>query len=76
LFTPVVIGDPVPYGADSPEARAFADENLHCAAGEAHLDLAAREAVGNAVEVVLDIDVVIDADPAHAPFGEDIRLAR
>ena len=25
------------------------DENLHCAAGEAHLDLAAREAVGNAV---------------------------
>jgi hypothetical protein len=24
--------------------------------------------------VAFDIDVVIDADPAHAPFGEDIRF--
>jgi hypothetical protein len=24
----------------------------------------------------LDLDVVIDADPAHAPFGEDVRLDR
>src|SRR5205823_1173915 len=52
------------------------DEDLHGAAGEPHLDLAAREAVGNAVEMPLDIDMVIDADTAHAPFGEHIRLGR
>jgi hypothetical protein len=47
-------------------------EDLHGSARQAHLDLVAREAVGNAVEVALDIDVVVDADPAHAPFREDI----
>ena len=52
------------------------DEDLHGAAGEPHLDLAAREAVGNAVEVTLDLDVVVDPDPAHAPFGEDVGLDR
>jgi len=52
------------------------DEDLHGAAGEPHLDLAAREAIGNAVEVALDIDVVVDTDTAHAPFGEDIGLGR
>ena len=52
------------------------DEDLHGAAGDPHLDFAAREAVGDAVEVALDIDVIVDADPAHAPFGEDIRLGR
>jgi hypothetical protein len=31
-----------------------------------HLALAAREAVGNAVEVALDIDVIIDSDAAHS----------
>jgi hypothetical protein len=51
-------------------------EDLHGPAGEPHLDLSAREAVGNAVEVALDIDVVVDTDTAHAPFGEDIRLDR
>jgi hypothetical protein len=51
-------------------------EDLHGAVGEPHLDLAAREAVGNAVELALDIDVVVDADPAHAPFREDVRLGR
>ena len=51
-------------------------EDLDGAPGEAHLDLGAREAIGNAVEMALDIDVIIDADPAHAPFGEDIRLDR
>src|SRR6202040_2756267 len=44
--------------------------------GEAHLELGSREAIGNAVEMALDIDVIIDANPAHAPFGEDIRLDR
>src|SRR5205823_6973830 len=44
------------------------DEDLHGAAGEPHLHLAAREAVGNAVEVPLYIDVVIDAEPADRPL--------
>jgi hypothetical protein len=52
------------------------DEDLHGAAGEPHLDLAAREAIGNAVEVALDLDVVVDPDAAHAPFGEDVGLGR
>src|SRR5580698_393596 len=43
---------------------------------EPHLDFAAGEAVGHAVEVSLDLDVVIDADAAQAPLGEGIRLAR
>ena len=49
------------------------DEDLHGAAGESHLDLATGEAVGNAVEVALDLDVVVDPDPTHAPFGERER---
>jgi hypothetical protein len=52
------------------------DEDLHGAGGEPHLHLAPREAVGNAVKVAVDIDVVVDTDPAHAPFGEDIGLGR
>jgi hypothetical protein len=52
------------------------DEDLHGPPGQTHLDLAACEAVGNTVEVALDIDVVVDTDTAHAPFGEDIRLDR
>ena len=51
------------------------DEDLYGAASEPHLDLAARETVGNAVEVALDIDVVVDADTAHAPFGETLDLS-
>ena len=58
---PQMGGDPLAPGEDLDGAR-----------GEPHLDLAAREAVGNAVEVGLDIDVIIDADPAHAPFGQDM----
>jgi hypothetical protein len=50
------------------------DEDLHGAAGETYLDLGTREAVGNAVEVAFDIDVVINANAAHAPFGEHIGL--
>jgi hypothetical protein len=26
--------------------------------------------------VALDVNVVVDADPAHAPFGEDVGLGR
>lgn len=49
-------------------------EDLDGSAGEACFDLGSGEAVGHAVEVMLDLDVVIDADPANTPFGEDIGL--
>jgi len=38
------------------------------------LDLTASKAVGDAVEVVLDLDMVVDADPTNAPFGKAIGL--
>ena len=39
-----------------------------------HLDLVAREAVRYAVKMSVDLDMVIDADAAHAPFGKAISL--
>jgi hypothetical protein len=54
---PHVHGDPL----------AFHDD-LHGATGEPHLDLIAREAIGKAVEVALDLDAVIDPDRAQAPL--------
>ena len=36
----------------------------------------AGEAVGHAVVVAVDLDVIVDADPAHAPLGEHIGLGR
>ena len=36
----------------------------------------ASKAIGHAVVVPVDIDVIIDADPAGAPFGEHIGLDR
>jgi hypothetical protein len=38
--------------------------------------LAARKAVGHAVEMTFELDVVIDANPADAPFGKAIGLRR
>lgn len=51
-------------------------EDLDSPAGQPHLHLAAGKAVGNAVEVMLDLDLVINADPSNAPFGEDKRVGR
>src|SRR6202012_4123384 len=51
-------------------------EDLHGACGEAHLDFGAGKAVGNAVEVMIDVDVIVDADAAQAPFGEHVGLDR
>jgi hypothetical protein len=51
-------------------------KNLHGPTGEADLDLGAGEAVGHAVEVLLDLDVIIDADPADAPLRKHVRLDR
>ena len=51
-------------------------EDLDGAAGDAHLDLAAREAVRDRVEVAVDLDVIVEADPAQPPFGIDVGLGR
>jgi hypothetical protein len=52
-------------------------ENLDGADGEAHLDLGADEAMRDAVVMRLDLDVIVDADPADppVPVGNLIRLA-
>ena len=44
-------------------------EDLHRGGREAHLHLLSDEAVRNAVEVVLDGDVVVDVDSGLAPLG-------
>lgn len=53
-----------------------AGEDLDGAGGETDLHLGAREAVGDAVEVIVDVDVVVDANAAHAPFGKNVWLDR
>src|SRR5262249_32947669 len=52
------------------------DENLDGACGEAHLDFGAGEAVGNAVVVIVDVDMIVDADARRAPSGEHVRPDR
>jgi hypothetical protein len=51
-------------------------ENLDAAGGQPRLDLGAGEAVGDGVIVGVDIDVIVDADPAHAPLAVFIGLVR
>ena len=51
-------------------------ENLHGAGSEAHLDFTAAIAVRNAVEVLADVNVIVDADATQAPFGEHVRRSR
>jgi hypothetical protein len=50
------------------------EKDLDSLRRQPHLDLAAREAMPDAVEVGLDLDVIIDANPADTPFGKGIRL--
>jgi hypothetical protein len=52
------------------------DKDLDGARRQPDLDLAAGEAIGDAVEVGLDLDVIIDADATQPPLSEGIRLAR
>ena len=58
-------GDPLALG-----------EDLDGPTGQPDLDGFAREAIGHAVIMAIDVDVIIDADPASAPFGEHIGLDR
>ena len=51
-------------------------EDLDAADGQARVDLGAGEAIGDGVIVGVDVDVIVDADPAHAPLAVFIGLAR
>ena len=50
-------------------------EDLDAAGGQPRLDLGASEAVGDGIIVGVDVDVIVDADPAHAPLAVLIGLA-
>src|ERR1700752_3048360 len=55
--------------------NAFAlKKNLYRAHGEAHLPFGPGKTMGDTVIVVADLDVIIDADAAGAPFGQDAGL--
>src|SRR5690242_954704 len=49
-------------------------EDLHGRCWQTQLDRGAGEAVGDAIELPLSLDVIDDANAARAPCGEDIRL--
>jgi hypothetical protein len=51
-------------------------EDLDAVGGQARLDLGAGEAVGDGVIVSVDVDVIVDADPAHAPLAVFVGLTR
>jgi len=49
-------------------------KDLDGARGQSCFDFGAGETIGHTVEVLVDLDVVIDADAAPAPLGQDIRF--
>ena len=51
-------------------------KDLDGSRSQPHLHLAAGKAVGHAVEMTFELDLVIDTNPADAPFGKAIGLRR
>ena len=51
-------------------------KDLDGSRSQSHLHLAARKAVWHAVEMTFELDVVVDTNPADAPFGKTIGLRR
>ena len=49
-------------------------EDIHGLGREPNIDLATAQRVGDAVERVLDLDVVVDVDPRLAPLGVLVAL--
>ena len=47
---------------------------LHDVGGDARVELAPDQGVGNGVVVALDLDVVVDVDPNLLPLGEHVAL--
>ena len=66
---------PVPAPAQMNGDALALMENLDAAGGQPRLDLGAGEAVGDRIIVGVDVDVIIDADPAHAPLAVFVGLA-
>jgi hypothetical protein len=60
---------PVPAGPQVDGDALTLVEDLDAAGGQARLDLGAGEAVGNGVIMGVDIDVIVDADPAPGCCG-------
>ncbi len=58
-------GNPMPFEKDL--SRGPRETNIH---------LFMDELIGNAVVVVIDLDVIIDIDPGFLPVGKDIGLSR
>ena len=55
------------------DALAFA-EHLDRARRQTHLKLVFGEAVGNAVVMIFDLDMIIEPGAPYPPFGIDVRL--
>src|SRR5579883_189454 len=51
-------------------------EDLDGAGGEPHLDLGAHEAMRDAVVMLLDLDVIVEAHAPDAPLGEHVGARR
>ena len=51
-------------------------EDLDAAGGQPRLDPRAGKAIGDRIIVGVDVDVIVDADPAHAPLAIFVRLIR
>ena len=51
-------------------------KDLDRAGGDARPDFLAQQLVRHRVVVLVDLDVVVEPDPAFLPFGEDVGLGR
>ena len=51
-------------------------EDFDRARGDARPNLLAQQLVRHRVVVLLDLDVIVEPDPAFLPFGKDVRLGR
>src|SRR5437764_7210811 len=52
------------------------EKDLDGSRRQPHLDLAAGKAMRHAVEMTLELDMVVDADPTETPLGKAIGLGR
>jgi hypothetical protein len=57
------------------DAPALAKQ-LDCVGGDARVELLADQPVRHRVVVPVDVDVIIEIDPAQTPFGILIRVGR
>ena len=48
------------------------EKDLDGARGQPHLDFAAGKAIRHAVEMTLELDMVVDTDPTETPLGKGI----